>query len=198
MGGECMPQAFTPEQIERIRRALFESALSHAASCGFKKTSLESLTADAGISKSSFYKFYNSKEQLFGEVGLHMEQAVIAKMQSVLAQTKGLPNRERAALAVNAAFDMVGEWDAVRFLCEDFPLLRSLLSKDEAREHFFSMSASILETLKREKVRFNVPDSTIGSVIHILYLSTLHMHEIEGFPGALRELVLGACERLVV
>ena len=192
-----MPQAFTPEQSEHIRQLLFESACRHAATCGFRKTSLEALTADAGISKSSFYKFYESKELLFGEVGLHMESAIIRRMEEVLKDTQGQDNRVRAATAVNAAFDMLNQWGIVRFLSEDFPLLKSLLSRDEAREHFLSMASSILQTLKREKIRFNVSDETIEGVINILYLSTLPIHEVEGFPVALRELVPGACERLV-
>ena len=60
-----MAQPFSPEQRDAIRARLLESARQHIVSDGVKKTSLDMLTSDAGISKSSFYKFYDSKEQLF-------------------------------------------------------------------------------------------------------------------------------------
>ena len=63
-----MALPFTPEQMNDIRHRLLKSAQRHARDTGLKKTSLDMLTADAGISKSSFYKFYESKEQLFLEV----------------------------------------------------------------------------------------------------------------------------------
>ena len=55
-----MALPFTEEQRDEIRRQLFESACRHALSTGVKKTSLDMLTADAGIAKSSFYKFFES------------------------------------------------------------------------------------------------------------------------------------------
>lgn len=72
-----MAQPFTPQQRDDIRARLFESARRHALSTGVRKTSLDALTADAGISKSSFYKFYESKELLFLEVAAHWESQVI-------------------------------------------------------------------------------------------------------------------------
>ena len=52
-----MPQAFTPQQMEDIRARLFDSACRHAVGMDVKRISLERLTSDAGISKSTFYKF---------------------------------------------------------------------------------------------------------------------------------------------
>ena len=63
-----MAQPFSPQQRDAIREKLKESARKYAVSTGVKKTSLDMLTADAGISKSSFYRFYDSKELLFLEI----------------------------------------------------------------------------------------------------------------------------------
>ena len=49
-----MAQPFTPEQLSGIRAALLESARRHAIDAGVRKTSLDALTADAGIAKSTF------------------------------------------------------------------------------------------------------------------------------------------------
>ena len=47
-----MAQPFSPQQRDTIREKLKESARKYAVSTGVKKTSLDMLTADAGISKS--------------------------------------------------------------------------------------------------------------------------------------------------
>ena len=44
-----MAQPFSPQQRDAIREKLKESARKYAVSTGVKKTSLDMLTADAGI-----------------------------------------------------------------------------------------------------------------------------------------------------
>ena len=193
-----MPQAFTPQQMEDIRARLFDSASRHAVSMDVKRVSLERLTSDAGISKSTFYKFYESKEQLFLQVGMHFEMLIVGEAQRALRQSKGKSNRDRTAEAVNAAFDRLAELNVMRFLKEDMPQLVALAATDEALAHFKSMSMSILELLKREGVAFRVSDEMVGSIIHILYLSVQNAREMACYAEALRELVLGVCDRIVV
>ena len=193
-----MPQAFTPQQMEDIRARLFDSACRHAVSMDVKRVSLERLTSDAGISKSTFYKFYESKEQLFLQVGMHFEMLIVGEAQRALRQSKGKSNRDRTAEAVNAAFDRLAELNVMRFLKEDMPQLVALAATDEALAHFKSMSMSILELLKREGVAFRVSDEMVGSIIHILYLSVQTAREMACYAEALRELVLGVCDRIVV
>ena len=45
-----MAQPFSPQQRDAIREKLKESARKYAVSTGVKKTSLDMLTADAGLS----------------------------------------------------------------------------------------------------------------------------------------------------
>ena len=184
-----MPQAFTPQQMEDIRARLFDSACRHAVGMDVKRISLERLTSDAGISKSTFYKFYDSKEELFLQVGMHFEMLIVGEAGS---------SRERTANAVNAAFDRLAELNVMRFLKEDMPQLVALVASEEALAHFKSMSMRILELLKREGITFRVSDEMVGSIIHILYLSVQNARETACYAEALRELVLGVCDRIVV
>lgn len=192
-----MPQAFTPQQMEDIRIRLFDSACRHAVSMDVKRISLERLTSDAGISKSTFYKFYDSKEQLFLKVGMHFEMLIVSEAEHALRNSAG-SSRERTANAVNAAFDRLAELNAMRFLKEDMPQLVMQVASEEALAHFKSMSMSILELLKREGVAFRVSDEMVGSIIHILYLSVQNAREMACYAEALRELVLGVCDRIVL
>ena len=192
-----MPQAFTQEQMERIRALLFESACRCAVTMDVKKVSLERLTSDAGISKSTFYKFYQSKEQLFLEVGRRFEMDIVGAAEQALRASAGRGSRERTAAAVNAAFDRLAELDVLRFLREDLPLLVAVAAPKEAMAHFKSMSLSILELLKREGIVFSVSDDMVASIIHILYLSMQNAREVNHYAEVLRELVLGVCDRVV-
>ena len=57
--------AFTDEQNEQIRNDLIREAQRCGITIGMRKTSVEQLTEAVGISKGSFYKFFDSKELLF-------------------------------------------------------------------------------------------------------------------------------------
>ncbi len=59
---------FTSIERDQIRRQLLEAGRELFARYGLKKTSLEDLTRPAGISKSSFYGFFGSKEELYLEL----------------------------------------------------------------------------------------------------------------------------------
>ena len=193
-----MALPFTDEQRETIRARLFESARRHALDTGFKKTSLDMLTADAGISKSSFYKFYESKEHLFLEVCAHWEGEIIAKATAMLEASDERSDKERAAAMVLCAFSAIHEMGIARFLREDLPMLVPYLPDGVARAHYLSSAESIFAALRAAQIRFTVPDETALSVIQLMYLSILHIGEIgEGFFAALGELVVSACDRLV-
>ena len=193
-----MALPFTDEQRESIRERLFESARRRAIDTGVKKTSLEALTADAGISKSSFYKFYDSKEQLFLEVSAHWEREILSRAMATLAASGVRSDKERAAAMVLCAFRAIHEMGIARFLREDLPSLMPYLPEGVARAHYLSSAESIFSALRAAQIRFTVPDETALSVIQLMYLSILHIGEIgEGFFPALHELVVSACDRLV-
>ncbi len=63
-----MPPAFTAEERERVTGLLLEAGLRLFTSQGLRKTSLDELVRPAGIAKSSFYAFFDSKEALYLEL----------------------------------------------------------------------------------------------------------------------------------
>lgn len=76
------------------------------------------LTAEAGISKSSFYKFFDSKEMLFLEIAGQWESQVISAAMASLAAAQGRSDKERAAAMVLTAFETIYKLGIIRFLCE--------------------------------------------------------------------------------
>ncbi len=68
-----MAPTFTDSEKNQIRQQLLDTGRELFATYGLKKTSIEDLTRPAGIAKSSFYAFFDSKEALYLEL-LMMER----------------------------------------------------------------------------------------------------------------------------
>ena len=193
-----MALPFTDEQRLAIRERLLESARRHAIADGVQKTSLEMLTGDAGISKSSFYKFFESKELLFLEVAAAWEAQILASAHTALIGCENLTNKERAARFVFAVFEAIHQLGMVRFLREDLPYLNSFMPMDEARAHCLTSAKGIFDSLSDAHICFTEPEETVLAVIQLMYLSILSIADIgEGFFPALQLLVHSACEKLV-
>lgn len=192
-----MPQAFTEEQMNRIRQKLFQSACRYAVKNGVRKTSIEMLTQDADISKSTFYKFFDSKEQLFLKVAQYFEERVLEDLRRGLRKTNGRNNKERAALAVNEAFVFFARLGAQRFLSDDMPWLIQMFTPEEARVHLKSLSEKLMEVLEEEGICFSQPRESVIAVIKLLFRSIPAITEIDNFVDAFHTLVLGACHQLI-
>ena len=151
-----MAQPFSPQQRDAIREKLKESARKYAVSTGVKKTSLDMLTADAGISKSSFYKFYDSKELLFLEIAADWESQIIAAVNESLESSIGMDDKRRAANMVYTAFETIHNLGIIRFLCEDLPELARFIPEEDARTPYLSSAPGIFDMLRRAKIHFSV------------------------------------------
>lgn len=194
-----MALPFTDAQRDAIRIRLFESALHHAIDDGPQRTSLDTLTAEAGISKSSFYKFFESKEQLFLAVARHFEADILAAAETALEEHQDAGSKQRAAAFVYKAFERIHQLRIVRFLREDLPYLSAFIPKEAAREHYLTSAKGIYDALSRSQIQFAQPEEVVLSVIQLMYLSILSIGDIgDSFFPALREIVQGACDRLVV
>ncbi len=82
--------AFTDEQNEMIRKDLIREAWRCGVTIGMRKTSVEQLTNSVGISKGSFYKFFDSKELLFFAVLEDIHTECFAAAAEVLTEECGI------------------------------------------------------------------------------------------------------------
>ena len=193
-----MALPFTEEQRVLIRERLLASAQRHAIHDGVQKTSLDMLTSEAGISKSSFYKFYESKEALFLEVAGLWENQILQSAHAALISGEAQTNKERAARFVYSVFEVIHQMGAVRFLREDLPYLNTFMSRDMVRAHCLTSARGIFDALCAAHIRFTEPEETVLAVIQLMYLSILSIGDIgENFFPALQMLVSSACDRLV-
>lgn len=76
-----MPRGFTTRERDRIRQALLATGRDLFVRQGLRKTALEELVAPAGIVKSTFYQFFDSKEALY--LQLVLDEAGQVKAQVI-------------------------------------------------------------------------------------------------------------------
>ena len=113
--------AFTDEQNEQIRNDLIREAQRCGITIGMRKTSVEQLTEAVGISKGSFYKFFDSKELLFFAVLEDIHTECFAAAQKSLQENAPLFPADRAAAAILAA---------CRWLSHPYPAGRGRLAAE--------------------------------------------------------------------
>lgn len=60
-----MARSFSEREKENIRKSLMDICKQNWTQYGYKKTSVDEICKQAGISKGAFYLFFESKEALF-------------------------------------------------------------------------------------------------------------------------------------
>jgi AcrR family transcriptional regulator len=173
-----MPRAFTPEESERIRTRLRESALDSFTHRGLKGTSVEDLARAAGISKGAFYRFYPGKEALLVEL---MSQIETRLQADVLAAVRADPAHGIEVLVdstVNAArhnplVTMFMSAEALR-------VLRALpeSEQDELLQRDARLVAQVLPLLRAGGAEPTVSEHALLGLLRSLAFVGLHRAEI--------------------
>ena len=81
-----MPKvAYTEEDRQRIRQTLVSTALELMAKQGIQHTTVEQIYRQVGISRTFFYSFFPSKEDLVVETLYLQQPRILAYAQSLMA-----------------------------------------------------------------------------------------------------------------
>jgi AcrR family transcriptional regulator len=98
-----------PEVREEVHRRLLEAGAEHIARDGLERASVDAIAIAAGYAKGTFYNYFDSKEQLFGEV--IAEGARRAVEHYAKAKSRGT-TRERLLALARADIDVLREEEA--------------------------------------------------------------------------------------
>ena len=189
--------AFTEEQNETIRRDLIREARCCGVTVGMRKTSVEQLTEAVGISKGSFYKFFDSKELLFFAVLEDIHTECFAAAQKSLQENAAIDPASRTAAAILAACRWLSETKAFVFIENDAEFLLHRLPEEVKTAHYHDDETHIRQLLEKYDL---VPSSGISlaaATVRGLILTVSHKEQIgELYPQVLETLVYGACREL--
>lgn len=189
--------AFSEEENTKIRRSLLAEARSRALTVGMRKTSVEELTAAVGISKGSFYKYFDSKELLFFAVleELHSELYAVAK--EALMANSSLAASERATEALLAVCRRLSETGAMRFIESDAELILRRIPESVKAGHYHDDEVHACELLREGGFAPKGGAELAAATVRGLILTVSHRDEIgEKYPEVLRILIRGAMKEL--
>ena len=189
--------AFTDEQNEQIRNDLIREAQRCGITIGMRKTSVEQLTEAVGISKGSFYKFFDSKELLFFAVLEDIHTECFAAAQKSLQENAALDPADRAAAAILAACRWLSRTKAFVFIENDADFLLHRLPEEVKTAHYHDDETHIRQLLEKYDLVPNCGISLAAAMVRGLILTVSHKEQIgELYPQVLETLVYGACREL--
>ena len=189
--------AFSDFETEQIYKALLAETRRCAVRLGMRKTSVDQLTQAVGISKGSFYKFFDSKELLFFAVleDIHTELYDVA--DGVLRENTGLPPAERAAKAILAVCKRMADTGVMTFIENDVASLLQRLPENVKAEHYHDDETHIRDLLEANALCPKDGAALATAAVRGLILTISHKEQIGSlYPQVLDLLVRGACKEL--
>lgn len=193
-----MAVGFTAKERESITDELLKAAGRHAALSGMKKTSVDELCAEAGISKGAFYSFFPSKEHLFLTMMERWQEDISRQAEAALIQAGELNGPQRAALMMKTACRAMRKKAMERFLREDVPLILRKLPQEDLRNHNLTEEAFVHSILQKNGVRLSIAENVAYAMICMLFHTLLCEDRIGPvFDEALERLIDCACQQIV-
>uniref|UniRef100_N2APK8 HTH tetR-type domain-containing protein n=1 Tax=Eubacterium plexicaudatum ASF492 TaxID=1235802 RepID=N2APK8_9FIRM len=164
-----MARSFTEREKENIKRSLQEACKQSWTQYGYKKTSVDDLCRQVGISKGAFYLFFESKESLFCEVLCSVQEQICSAALEVIERHK---DRYGVAKALKLIYR---EYDKNNFLYDsdstDFTILMNKLSEEQAKKIEESNRMSRQLFSNRPYLKFKVDTDLAMSVIYSLIMN---------------------------
>ena len=189
--------AFTDEQNEQIRKDLIREARRCGITIGMRKTSVEQLTEAVGISKGSFYKFFDSKELLFFVVLEDIHTECFDAARKSLLENARLAAADRAAAAILAACRWLSETQAFVFIENDAEFLLHRLPEEVKTAHYHDDETHIRALLEESGLQPRGGMALAAATVRGLILTVSHQEQIGAlYPQVLETLVRGACREL--
>lgn len=177
-----MSRGFNKHEKQFITNSLIEQGKILFSKFGFQKTSILEITKNVGIASGTFYKFFNSKEELYFVI-LEMEEKKIKEQLANVDIFKENQPKKALKSILKQMIDTIETNPLIRELyfgstMED--MLRKL-PPETLEKHFNNDSASLLpliEKLKIEGVIIEEKPEIIAGVLCSLFVLTLHQKEI--------------------
>ena len=162
-----------------------------------RKTSVDWLTQTVGISKGSFYRFFESKELLFFAVLEDIHAELYDVSDGVLRENINLPPAERAAKAILAVCKRMSDTGVMTFIENDVTALLQRLPENIKAEHYHDDETHIRALLESNSLIPNGGMELATATVRGLILTISHKEQVGlRYSQVLDLLVRGACTEL--
>lgn len=167
-----MARSFTDREKEMIKNNLQEACKRSWTKYGYKKTSIEELCRQAGISKGAFYLFFTSKEDLFCEVLCSVQEQICESASQILEKQQNLYGMAEALKFIYR------EYDQNNFLYDsdsmDFMILMHKLSTEQAQKIEASNQKARQLLVSQPRLKCKVDTDMALSVLYALIMNMKH------------------------
>lgn len=197
-----MPKAFSESERGAITAGLLEHGRRLFAGQGLRKTSVEELTAAAGISKGAFYLFFASKEELFFELLERFEAGFKADLLAAIARQDLPPRARMRALLVRSLEVMRREPLFARLGRAEYDLLLRRLPPERVSAHLQrddAFAETFAAAWEEQGVTLALAPPLVSGLIRSLFFISMHEGEFApgGYPAVIGELVAMLAARLI-
>ena len=164
-----MARSFSEREKENIRKSLMDICKQNWTQYGYKKTSVDEICKQAGISKGAFYLFFESKEALFCEVLCSVQREICEMAAAAMEEEKGKPGVVKALKLIYRAYDknsfLYGSDTA------DYTILMNKVSEEQAKEMEQAGELSRQLFSGHPALKFKVDANMAVSVIYSLIMN---------------------------
>jgi len=164
-----MARSFSDREKNNIRKYLMDTCKQNWSQFGYKKTSVDELCRQVGISKGAFYIFFDSKEALFCEVLCCVQKEIFDAASQVMDQRQ---DRTGVAAAIKLVYR---EYAKNNFLYNsdstDFTILTNKLSEEQLQQVSSSNERNKSLFLDKPYLHLKIDADMALSVIYALIMS---------------------------
>lgn len=164
-----MARSFTDQEKEHIRKHLQEACKQSWTQYGYKKTNVDKLCKQVGISKGAFYLFYESKEALFCEVLCSVQEQICITASEMIEKQKDKYGVAEALKFIYRAYDknnFLYNSDSM-----DFTILLNKLPEEKVKELEESNRMSQQLFLCKPYLKFKINADMAMSVLYSLIIN---------------------------
>lgn len=158
-----MPKGFSEEEKITITHKLLAECKKNWQIYGYKKTSIDVLCQNAGISKGAFYVFFDSKESLFYQVITQTQAQLYELVEQHLSEN---PSKYGVA---NALKEIFAEYCNSSFMYDtksnDFQAFLNKLSKEQRKELNDSGHAKAEFMLRKPFLKLKIDEKLAMSIL---------------------------------
>lgn len=193
-----MGAAFTLEEQQLIRTDLKKAGRKYLIKYGMKKTSIDQLIAEVGISKGAFYKFFESKEHLFFEVLEDIHDEIYKQVAKILKDEHTPSPLERIENAFLYAYKVFSDASLLDFMTNEVPYMIRKLPSHLISAHEESDAHHIDALLVDAGINLNTDPEFLASLVRAI-VSLSRSREIIGehHDDVIRFLIHHSCTQLI-
>ncbi len=194
-----MATAFSEQEKSIINKRLKEVAKEFLTKYGVKKTTIDQLVQEVGISKGAFYSFYESKEILFFHVMEDYQINLINDIKTKIENKNIKTAKEWTTIYIELMKNVRSSFLINLLKNNELELMMRKIPQEKMIVHH-ELDEVFMEMLfSHVKLKETVSFNTIATSFRMIFMTLLHEKEIgeKDFNEALTLLIFGLFQQIV-